>query len=99
MPVPPPVAEPRRPPHPWVVLAIAVVLPGCGQVMNRQPTRGLVFVFFTLLLGSLTLLTADPGVSMVGKLAGGIFVHAMAIFDAYRTARLRREIWRHDTRG
>ena len=43
-----------------------------------------LLIFFTLLLGSLTLLTADPGVSMVGKLAGGIFVHAMAIFDAYR---------------
>ena len=99
MPVPPPAAEPRRPPHPLLVLAVALVLPGCGQVLNRQPVRGLVFVFFTLLLGSLTLLTADPGVSVVGKLAGGIFVHAMAIFDAYRTARLRREIWRHDRRG
>lgn len=86
----------RRPPRPWQVLLIAVVLPGCGQVMNRQPQRGLVFVFFMLLLGALTLLTADPSVSMVGKLAGGLFVHAMAIFDAYRTARLRWEIWRQD---
>ena len=86
----------RRPPHPWLVLLVAVVLPGCGQVMNHQPQRGLVFLFFTLLLGALTLLTADPGVSVVGKLSGGLFVYAMAIFDAYRTARLRWEIWRRD---
>ena len=88
----------RRPPHPWLVLATALLLPGCGQVLNRQPQRGLTFVFFMLLLGGFTLLTADPDVSLVGKLAGGLFVYAMAILDAYRTARLRWEIWRHDQR-
>jgi hypothetical protein len=81
-----------------MVLAVALVLPGCGQVMNRQPARGLAFLFFMLLLGSMTLLTADPSVSPVGKLAGGVFVYAMALFDAYRTARLRWEIWRSDHR-
>ena len=39
--------------------------------MNRQPQRGLIFLFFMLLLGGFTLVTADPGVSLVGKLAGG----------------------------
>ena len=90
------VTSDRRPPHPWLVFAIALLLPGCGQVINRQPQRGLIFLFFMLLLGSFTLLTADPSVSLVGKLAGGLFVYAMAILDAYRTARLRWEIWRHD---
>ena len=85
----------RRPPHPWLVLAVALLLPGCGQVMNRQPQRGLVFLFFMLLLGGFTLVTADPDVSLVGKLAGGLFVYAMAILDAYRTARLRWKLW-HD---
>ena len=85
----------RPPAHPYLVLAIAVVLPGCGQVMNRQPVRGLFFVFFMLLLGAYTLKTAAPDVSIVGKLAGGIFVYAMAILDAYRHARVRFERWRH----
>ncbi|MFO1047084.1 MAG: hypothetical protein U1E52_04205 [Geminicoccaceae bacterium] len=88
----------RRPPHPWLVLTTALLLPGCGQVLNRQPQRGLTFIFFMLLLGGFTLMTADPSVSMVGKLAGGLFVYAMAILDAYRTARMRWEIWRHDQR-
>ena len=86
----------RPPPHPWLVVATALLLPGCGQVLNRQPQRGLTFLFFMLLLGGFTLVTADPDVSLVGKLAGGLFVYAMAILDAYRTARLRWEIWRHD---
>lgn len=82
-----------RPFPPLAVLAAAVVLPGSGQVMNRQPVRGLIFVFFILLLGGFTLVTAQPTVSIVGKLAGGIFVYAMAIYDAYKHARIRHEVW------
>ena len=85
-----------KPVDPRLVLAAATVLPGTGQVLNGQPQRGPTFMFFMLLLGGFTLVTADPGVSLVGKLAGGLFVYAMAILDAYRTARLRWEIWRHD---
>jgi hypothetical protein len=76
---------------PHVVLAVALVLPGMGQVLNRQPVRGLIFAFFTLLLGTFTYVTADPFASWVGRLAGGIFVHLMAVLDAYRVARIRTE--------
>jgi hypothetical protein len=83
------------PPNPHLVLAVATVLPGMGQVMNRQPLRGLIFVFFILLLGAFTLKTAAPEVSFVGKTAGGLFVWAMAMMDAYKTARIRRTEWEH----
>lgn len=86
---------PRAPLNPYIVLAVAVLLPGVGQVLNRQPYRGLVFLFFILLLGGFTLKTAAPEVSVVGKLAGGIFVWAMSILDAYRIARIRHEVARH----
>lgn len=85
----------KSPPNPYLVLAVALVLPGVGQVMNRQPVRGLFFVFFILLLGAYTLKTAAPDVSIVGKLAGGIFVYALSILDAYRHARVRFEVWKH----
>ncbi|WP_430466009.1 hypothetical protein [Tabrizicola sp.] len=88
----------KAPPHPHLVLAIATLLPGMGQVMNRQPVRGLTFVFFALLLGAFTLKTAAPEVSFVGKMAGALFVWAIAMMDAYRTARLRRAIWERDRR-
>lgn len=83
----------NRPPHPYIVLATSLLLPGCGQVLNRQPMRGLMFLFFMLLLGTITSLTAPPQASMIGHLAGGLFVYALSIPDAYRTARLRWTLW------
>lgn len=84
-----------RPLNPYLVLAAAIVLPGAGQVLNRQPFRGLLFLFFMFLLGGYTLKTAAPDVSLLGKFAGGVFVYAMAIFDAYRHARIRHTVWQH----
>ena len=86
---------PKSPPHPYLVLAIAMILPGVGQVANRQPLRGLIFLFFMLLLGAFTLKTAAPDVSISGKLAGGLFVWAMSMLDAYKVARIRRTVWQH----
>ena len=84
-----------KPMNPYLVLAIAVLLPGCGQVVNKQPVRGLMFLFFILLLGAFTLKTAGAEVSVVGKLAGGLFVYAVALLDAYQNARMRFKSWRH----
>jgi len=85
----------KPPLNPYLVLAVAVVLPGMGQVLNRQPVRGLIFVCFALLLGGFTLKTAAPEVSFVGKMAGGLFVWAMAVLDAYKTARIRHAVYAH----
>lgn len=85
----------KRPLNPYLILAVAVILPGVGQVLNRQPLRGLIFVFFIVLLGGFTLKTAAPDVSFVGKVSGGLFVWAMAIYDAYKTARVRWVVWMH----
>lgn len=85
----------KPPLNPRLVLAVAILLPGMGQVLNGQPKRGLIFVFFVILLGGFTLKTAAPEVSFVGKMAGGLFVWAMAAFDAYKTARIRRAVWEH----
>lgn len=85
----------KSPPNPYLVLAIGFVLPGVGQVVNRQPLRGLIFLFFMLLLGAFTLKTAAADVSIVGKLAGGLFVWAMSLLDAYKVARIRRTVWQH----
>ena len=41
-----PAAPSPRPMHPLAVLALAIVLPGSGQVFNREPFRGLIFLFF-----------------------------------------------------
>ena len=85
----------KPPTNPYLALVTSILLPGVGQVLNNQPLRGLMFVFFIILLGGFTLKTAAPDVSFVGKLSGGLFVWAMAIFDAYKTARIRTALWQH----
>ena len=78
-----------RPIHPLVVLLIAAVLPGVGQVVNGQPRRGLVFVFYTVLLGLITYAAAPASATAIGRVAGGVFVYAISLLDAYQVAARR----------
>jgi hypothetical protein len=84
----------RAPPHPYTVLALAILMPGAGHVLAGQPQRGLGFAFFALLLALLSWHTTTPEHSFIGRSAGGLFVWALSIPDAYRIARLRYDMWR-----
>lgn len=81
----------QGPMHPYLVLVIAIVLPGVGQVVNHNPMRGLTMLFFMLVLGVVTYQLAAPGISVIGQFAGGIFIYALSIMDAYMVARIRWE--------
>jgi hypothetical protein len=83
-----------KPPwHRLRVLLIAVLLPGVGQVINNTPKRGLMFVFFMMSLAWVTLHLAPPQASFVGRYAGGFFIYAISVMDAYRWARYRWEFF------
>ena len=86
-----------RPLHPYLVLVAAVLLPGAGQVINGMPTRALIMLFFMLSLGFVTMQLAPPGRSFIGSHAGGVFVYAIAVMDAYMIARYRWEMFRTRT--
>lgn len=79
--------------HPIAVLGIALVLPGVGQVVNGQPRRGLVFVFYILLLGLITRQVAPESATDIGRYAGGIFVYAISVLDAYTVAAQRHQLF------
>ncbi|MEZ5926688.1 MAG: hypothetical protein R3D57_20155 [Hyphomicrobiaceae bacterium] len=83
----------RRPVHPYLVLLVAILLPGGGHLLLGQPQRGLVFAFFSLLLAVVSWHTTTPEHSFIGRSAFGLFVWALSIPDAYRTARLRYAQW------
>ena len=82
----------KRPINPYVVLALAIILPGAGHVAIRQAPRGLVFAFFVLFFSVLTYMTTTPDQSFVARHAGGLFIWALSIPDAYRRARLNFEM-------
>ena len=77
---------------PRLVAGIALVLPGVGQVVNRMPTRGLMFVFYVILLGVVTYNLTTPEHSLIGRYSGGIFVYVLSVLDAYRWALYRRNV-------
>lgn len=81
--------RPKPPFHPFVVLGIAMVLPGVGQVINNQPNRGLLFLFTMIALGYVTYHLTTPEISLVGRYAGGLFMYALSLMDAYKWARIR----------
>ncbi len=83
----------RKPLNPYVALLLAIVLPGMGHVAIGQPQRGLGFAFFTLLLAVLTYLISTPEQSFVARHAGGFFVWALSIPDAYRRARIAYSVY------
>ncbi|QAY97444.1 hypothetical protein CWB41_16060 [Methylovirgula ligni] len=76
-------------PNPYVVLAVAILLPGMGHVLAGQPKRGFTMQMFMILLAMITWHLTTPAQSLVGRLSGGLFVYALSIPEAYRLAKLR----------
>lgn len=73
---------------------ISIVLPGMGQVVNGFPTRGLVMLFFMMLMAVLCYQLTTPEHSILGRYAGGWFIYALSIMDAYQWARRQWEVRR-----
>ncbi len=88
-------AKQPQPWHPYLVLCVAIILPGVGQVLNNAPMRGLTMVFFILVLGVVTFKLASPEVSVIGQFAGGIFIYALSVMDAYLWAKVRWQIFKY----
>jgi hypothetical protein len=84
-----------RPRNPYVVLAFALLLPGTGQALNGTPKRGLVFLFFMIVLGWASVHVMPPRASFFGQYIGGVFVYGLSVIDAYKAARVRLEKWNY----
>jgi hypothetical protein len=79
-----------KPVSPYLVLVLAILFPGAGHVAVGQPGRGLIFALAVALFGLLTFATTTPEQSFIGRHAGGLFVWALSIPDAYRIARIAK---------
>ena len=84
----------KRPLHPYIVLALAIVLPGAGHAICGRPRRGVTLQLFMISLAFITWQLTSPERSLVGRLAGGLFVYALSLPEAYRLARIRWTVYR-----
>ena len=78
----------QKPTNPRLVLAAAII-PAAGHVLLGLPHRGLIFLFFTLVLGWVSYRLMPENASFFGRHIGGLFVYGLSILDAYRIARVR----------
>jgi hypothetical protein len=85
----------RKPPHPYWILAAAVILPGAGHVVLGNPQRGLIFLFFTVILGWVSVKLMPESASFFSRHVGGIFIYGLSVIDSYKAARVKWEVWRH----
>jgi hypothetical protein len=74
----------------WLALVGAVVVPGAGHVLLGRPMRGLILLFWMIILGYITFQLSSPAVSPIGRFAGGIAVWVLSVVEIWRmTSRAR----------
>ena len=77
---------------PRLVLLLACFAPGLGHAALGRWNRAFGFALFTVFFAALTWKFAPHDRSLVGRTAGGLFVWALSIPDAYRSAAVRQQI-------
>jgi hypothetical protein len=78
----------EKPKNPYLVL-LASIMPGAGHVLLGLPQRGLTFLFFTVVLGWVSVKVMPTQFSFFSRHAGGMFIYGLSVLDAYKIARIR----------
>ena len=84
------------PRNPRLVLLAAIILPGSGHVLQGRAPRGLMFLFFTIILGWASSHVMPETASFFGRHIGGIFIYGMSIIDAYKWSKMEWEVWKRE---
>jgi hypothetical protein len=77
-------------PNPYVVL-LAGIVPGAGHVVLGLAQRGMIWLYFTIILGWLSLRLMPETMSFMGRHIGGVFIWGLSMLDAYKIARIRAQ--------
>jgi hypothetical protein len=87
----------EKPPiNPYLILLSSLILPGSGHVWLGLAQRGLLFLFFIVILGWASAHIMPAHFSFFGRHIGGIFIYGISAIDAYKTARIRFAVWHHE---
>lgn len=87
-----------KPVNPYLVLFASLLVPGAGHVVLGKPQRGLMFLFFTVVLGWVSLRMMPDTASFFARHAGGILIYGFSVIDAYKTARIEWELAKYSRR-
>jgi len=77
-----------------LVTAVALVLPGAGQMLNGEAMRGTIMQFFMMFLALVTYEVTAPSISFLGRFAGGFLVYVVSVIDANSVAKRRLYAYR-----
>jgi hypothetical protein len=83
----------EKPTNPRLILLAALFLPGSGHVFMGLAQRGLMFLFFMIVLGWAGNRIMPETASFFARHVAGIFIYGLSVIDAYKTARIRWETW------
>lgn len=75
--------------NPRLVFLAALALPGSGHVLLGKPQRGLIFLFFIVVLGWISLRLVPSHMSFFARHVGGILIYGFSVLDAFKIARIR----------
>jgi hypothetical protein len=78
----------QKPTNPYLILA-ASIIPSAGHVWLGQAQRGMMWLFFTIILGWVSTKIMPEQMSFFSRHVGGIFIYGLSILDAYKIAKLR----------
>jgi hypothetical protein len=70
-----------------MLILAASLIPGAGHVWLGQAQRGLMFLFFMVILGWISTKIMPDTASFIGRHIGGVFIWGMSIIDAWRINR------------
>ena len=81
---------PSKTVNPYLILLAGLCLPGSGQVLLGKAQRGLIFLFFIIILSWISLRIMPQSGSFFTRHVGGILVYGLSALDAYKIARVKK---------
>lgn len=84
-----------KPINPYLALAASLAIPGGGHVLQGKTQRGLMFLFFTVILGWVSIRLMPETASFFSRHVGGIFIYGISVIDSYKIARVNWETWKY----
>ena len=85
----------RKSINPYLVLLAGLLLPGSGHVILGKAQRGLVFLFFMIVLGWISFRVMPTSASFFARHVGGILVYGFSVLDAFKIAKICERVDAH----